>query len=47
MGGSFGFADPEAKYGVGYVMNKMMLPDPENREDPRWRGMFDAIYESV
>jgi CubicO group peptidase (beta-lactamase class C family) len=47
MGGSFGFADPQAKYGVGYVMNKMMLPDPENREDPRWRGMFDAIYESV
>jgi len=47
MGGSFGFADPEAKYGVGYVMNKMMLTDPENQEDPRWRGMFDAIYESV
>ncbi len=47
MGGSFGFADPEAKYGVGYVMNKMMLTDPENREDPRWRGMFDAIYKSV
>jgi CubicO group peptidase (beta-lactamase class C family) len=47
MGGSFGFADPEARYGVGYVMNKMMLPNPENREDPRWRGMFDAIYKSV
>jgi hypothetical protein len=28
-------------------MNKMELPDPQNREDPRWRGMFDAIYASV
>jgi CubicO group peptidase (beta-lactamase class C family) len=47
MGGSFGYADPEAGFGAGYVMNKMMLPDPANREDLRWRGMFDAIYASV
>jgi CubicO group peptidase (beta-lactamase class C family) len=47
MGGSFGYADPEARFGVGYTMNKMELPDPQNREDPRWRGMFDAIYASV
>jgi CubicO group peptidase (beta-lactamase class C family) len=47
MGGSFGIADPEAGFGVGYVMNKMMLANPETRDDPRLRGMFDAIYESV
>ena len=47
MGGSFGIADPEAKFGVGYVMNKMMLTNPETRDDPRLRGMFNAIYESV
>jgi CubicO group peptidase (beta-lactamase class C family) len=47
MGGSFGYADPQAKFGVGYVMNRMEIPDPANREDPRWRGMFDAIYASV
>ena len=47
MGGSFGLADPAAKLGVGYVMNKMMIPNPETREDPRLRGMFNAIYESV
>ncbi len=47
MGGSFGFADPEAKYGVGYVMNQMMLPHAETRKDPRRGGIFNAIYESV
>jgi len=47
MGGSFGYADPDARFGVSYVMNRMMLPDPANRDDPRWRGMFDAIYASV
>jgi CubicO group peptidase (beta-lactamase class C family) len=47
MGGSFGFADPEAKYGVGYVMNQMLLPHAETRKDPRRGGIFNAIYESV
>jgi CubicO group peptidase (beta-lactamase class C family) len=47
MGGSFGFADPDAGFGVGYVMNKMYTALTGTREDPRWRGMFDAIYASV
>jgi CubicO group peptidase (beta-lactamase class C family) len=47
MGGSFGYADPDAGFGVGYVMNRMMMPDLANREDGRWRGMFDAIYASL
>jgi CubicO group peptidase (beta-lactamase class C family) len=47
MGGSFGYADPEARFGVGYVMNRMQNPDMTTREDPRWRNIFNAIYESV
>jgi CubicO group peptidase (beta-lactamase class C family) len=46
MGGSFGFADPEARIGIGYVMNKMILPDFGER-DPRWPGMLGAIYECL
>jgi CubicO group peptidase (beta-lactamase class C family) len=45
MGGSFGYADPEAKIGIGYAMNKMILPP--DMVDPRWRPMFNAIYESL
>ena len=45
MGGSFGYADPEAKVGVGYAMNRMIMsPD---LIDPRWQPMFDAIYGSL
>lgn len=45
MGGSLGFADPDAKVGFGYVMNKMLLP-PE-LIDPRWPPLIDALYESL
>lgn len=43
FGGSFGFADPEAKIGYGYVPNLM------NRylEDPRDRALRTAMYRSI
>jgi CubicO group peptidase (beta-lactamase class C family) len=45
MGGSFGYADPEAGIGIGYTMNKMVMSLTE--VDPRWVGMFGAIYASL
>jgi CubicO group peptidase (beta-lactamase class C family) len=38
MGGSFGYADPDANFGVGYVMNRMMLAG--DMIDPRWAAML-------
>jgi CubicO group peptidase (beta-lactamase class C family) len=43
-GGSLGFADPDAKIGFGYVMNKM---GPGIIIDPRARALFDALYASL
>jgi CubicO group peptidase (beta-lactamase class C family) len=44
MGGSIGFADPEAGFSFGYTMNKMgggiLLND-------RGQRLIDAVYESV
>ncbi len=45
-GGSIGFADPEARVGFGYVMNKMIMP-PDYFIDPRWRGLVDATYAAL
>jgi len=45
MGGSFGFADPEARIGIGYTMNKMLVSYSEM--DPRWTGMLGAIYGAL
>ena len=45
MGGSFGYGDPDARIGVGYTMNKMIMA--EDNVDPRWKPMFDAIYSSL
>jgi CubicO group peptidase (beta-lactamase class C family) len=45
MGGSLGFADPDAGVGFGYVMNKMLLPP--DLIDPRWPPLIDALYESL
>ncbi len=45
MGGSIGFADPDAKVGFGYVMNKMLLPP--DLIDPRWPPLIDALYDSL
>ncbi|MBI2912841.1 MAG: beta-lactamase family protein, partial [Chloroflexi bacterium] len=45
MGGSFGFADPQAKLGIGYTMNKMLMS--LDLVDPRWEGLLGAIYGSL
>lgn len=41
MGGSVGFADPDAELGFGYVMNKMFIG---LAGDPRTKGLIDATY---
>ncbi len=43
-GGSLGFADPDAKLGFGYTMNKM---GPYIFVDPRARALIDAAYASL
>jgi CubicO group peptidase (beta-lactamase class C family) len=43
-GGSLGFADPEAKIGFGYTMNKM---GPYILIDPRARALLEALYASL
>ncbi len=40
-GGSLGFADPDAKLGLGYAMNKMASG---LSADPRWTPLIDAVY---
>ena len=43
-GGSLGYADPEAKIGFGYTMNKMHA---SLLIDPRATALIDAVYASV
>ena len=43
-GGSLGFADPDAKVGFGYVMNRM---GPHILVDPRATALADAVYASL
>jgi len=43
-GGSLGFADPEAKLGFGYVMNRM---GPHILIDPRAARLVDAAYSAL
>ena len=43
-GGALGFADPDAKIGFGYVMNKM---DTYILVDPRAKRMIDAVYDCL
>ena len=43
-GGSVGFADPEAKLSLGYVMNRM---GPHILIDPRAQALIDAAYASL
>ena len=43
-GGSFAFADPDARVGVAYVMNKM---DFHLIDDPREKALRDALYRAI
>ena len=43
-GGSLGYADPEAKIGFGYTMNKMQT---SLMIDPRATWLIGAVYESL
>jgi CubicO group peptidase (beta-lactamase class C family) len=43
-GGSFAFADPDARLGYAYVMNKM---DFYLLDDPREKPLRDAVYRAI
>jgi CubicO group peptidase (beta-lactamase class C family) len=43
-GGSVGFADPDARVGFGYVMNRM---GPHILLDPRATSLIDAVYDCL
>lgn len=43
-GGSLGYADPEARVGFGYVMNRM---GPHILLDPRPLALIDAVYAAL
>ena len=43
-GGSFAFADPDARLGYAYVMNKM---DFYLTDDPREKALRDAVYRAL
>jgi CubicO group peptidase (beta-lactamase class C family) len=43
-GGSFAFADPDARLGYAYVMNKM---DFYLSDDPREKALREAVYRSI
>lgn len=45
MGGSFGLGDHDAKLGLGYTMNKMIVDNL--MLDPRWDALLKAIYGSI
>jgi CubicO group peptidase (beta-lactamase class C family) len=43
-GGSFGYADPDARLGYAYVMNKT---DFYLFDDPREKALRDALYRAI
>jgi CubicO group peptidase (beta-lactamase class C family) len=43
-GGSFGFADPDARLGYAYVMNRL---DFYLENDPREKALRDAVYGAI
>lgn len=44
-GGSLGIVDPDAGVSLGYVMNRLWWGP--TRDDPRWAGIFDALYAAL
>ena len=44
-GGSLGIVDPDAGVSLGYVMNRLWWGP--TRSDPRWAGIFDALYTAL
>ena len=46
MGGSLGFADPEAKIGFGYTMNQMQLRIGTELIDRRVAPLIEAVFAS-
>jgi CubicO group peptidase (beta-lactamase class C family) len=44
MGGSIAFADPDARVGFAYVMNRA---GPDILVGPRPRVLIDALYECL
>jgi CubicO group peptidase (beta-lactamase class C family) len=43
-GGSFAFADPDARLGYAYVMNRL---DFYLEDDPREKPLRDAVYRAI
>jgi CubicO group peptidase (beta-lactamase class C family) len=43
-GGSFGFADPDARLGFAYVMNNMNY---YMFDDPREKALRDAVHRAI
>lgn len=44
-GGSLGIVDPDAGLSLGYAMNRLWWGP--TRSDPRWEGIFDALYAAL
>lgn len=46
LGGSLGFADPEAGLALSYVTNRMIMP-PQGAGDPRAERLISAVYKAL